>query len=120
MATTFDVIYLGVLADMDTVEGDSDAENAGALVGLTLGSSGDPLHGHVQSFSPGTTGYAGGDPTMYNTANEGDNFSIDGGADQTHDMTMLYDVTITYVDGSTATATAILTQDTDGNTYLVP
>jgi len=101
VATTFDVIFLGVLADMDTVEGDLDAENAGALVGLTLGSNGDPLYDHIQSFSPGTAGYASGSATAYDPDTTNDTFSIDGGPDQTFDMAMLY-------------------KDDAGNTYLVP
>lgn len=120
MATTFDVIYLGVLADMDTTEGDQDAEGAGNLVGLTLGSSGDPLFDHIQSFSPGSTGYSADDATAYDPDTSGDTFSIDGGPDQTFDMGMIYTATITYADGSTATANVMLAQDTDGNTYLAP
>lgn len=120
MATTFDVIYLGVLADMDTTEFNNDAEGAGDLVGLTLGSSGDPLFDHIQSFSPGSTGYSGDDATAYDPNSTNDTFSIDGGPDQIFDMGMIYEATITYADGSTATANVMLAQDTVGNTYLTP
>lgn len=120
MPTTFDVIYLGVLADIDTVEGDPDAENAAALTGLTLGSSGDPLFDHIQSFSPGTTGFGLGTAGAYDPDTTDDTFSIDGGADQTFDMAMLYNATISYADGSTGSAVVILAQDDAGNTYLVP
>ena len=52
MATTFDVIYLGLAPDIDPVEGDNFAENAGALEGQTFGSAGDPLFIHIQTLSP--------------------------------------------------------------------
>ncbi len=39
MATTFDVLYLGVLPLIDPVEGNVTAENAAALTGLTIGTA---------------------------------------------------------------------------------
>ncbi|MGH1417140.1 MAG: LamG-like jellyroll fold domain-containing protein, partial [Pelagimonas sp.] len=121
MATTFDVIYLGVLSDLDTAEGDNFAEGAGGLIGSTLGSAGDPLYNHVQSLSPGSTGYSGGfNSTEYDHSVQTDTFSIDGGADQVFDMGMGYNALITYADGSTATAVVGIAQDTAGNAYLVP
>ncbi len=40
MPTSFSVISLGVLPDIDTQEGNNTAENAGALVGMTFGGPG--------------------------------------------------------------------------------
>ncbi len=121
MATTFDVIYLGVQADFDTVNGDYIAENGSALEGLTIGSAGDPLFSRVQSFSPGSTGYSGGaNANLYDPNATVDTFRIDGGPDQTHDMTMGYNATVTYADGTTATGQFSVFQDHDGNTYLAP
>ncbi|MDJ0627514.1 MAG: Hint domain-containing protein [Rhodobacter sp.] len=121
MPTTFDVFYLGVQPIMDTVEGDHFAENATALQGLTFGSSGDALANYIQAFSPGTTGWGGGDNAdSYDHDFTTDTFSIDGGADQIYDMGMAYNATITYIDGTTAIVTAAIVQDTAGNTYWVP
>lgn len=116
MPTTFTALFLGNLADIDTFEGNNTAENAGALVGLTFGSVANPLVDSAVTWS------AVGDPgsfyDMDNTPSE--QFSIDGGPAQTFDATAIYDATITYTDGSTATITAVLAQDVNGNTYLVP
>ncbi len=60
MATTFTVFSLGKLADMDTIEGNTVAENAGALVGMTFGGEGNALLNSAATFSPGTWGYTGG------------------------------------------------------------
>ncbi|MBV7409414.1 Hint domain-containing protein [Maritimibacter sp. DP1N21-5] len=121
MATTFNVFYLGVLPDMDTFEGNSNAENAGALVGMRFGSQSDPLRDHVHTMSPGSTGYAGGATRdSYDSNSRNDTWRIDGGSDHLHDMAMNYVATITYLDGSTATVTAVLVQDTAGHTYWVP
>ncbi len=116
MPTTFSVISLGVLADMDTTEGDDVAENASALVGMTFGSAGDALvNDFVTMASVGTV------DSSYGTNNSpADQFSIDGGAAQTFDSTAIYNATITYTDGTTATYTAVLYQDVSGNTYLAP
>lgn len=122
MATTFDVFYLGTGPSIDPTEGDSVSENASVLVGLTYGTSSDPLVNHIGSFSPGSTGYSGGDATRYDTDNNlsNDTFRIDGGADQVVDGLAIYNATITYVDGTTATITSVVVQDAAGNLYLVP
>ncbi|WP_108259351.1 Hint domain-containing protein [Mangrovicoccus ximenensis] len=121
MATTFDVIYLGTFATIDNVEGNALADNAAALNGLTVGSADQPLWKNIQSFSPGSTGYGGGISSGYDQSNSpSETFRINGGADQTFDAGTLYNGTITFVDGSTATARLILIQDTTGHTYLAP
>lgn len=116
MPTTFNVISIGVLADMDTTEGNNVAENASGLVGMTFGSAGDALvNDFVTMSSVGTV------DTSYGTNNSpADQFSIDGGAAQTFDSTAIYNATITYIDGTTATYTAVLYQDVNGNAYLAP
>ena len=108
MPTTFNVISLGVLADIDTAEGNTTAENAAALVGLTFGDATSPLvdsfvtlsEGSVPFDSDGNTFYDMNDPTP-------ETFSIDGGADQGFDGTSVYSATITYTDGTTATISAV-------------
>ncbi|MGD9864913.1 MAG: Hint domain-containing protein [Pseudodonghicola sp.] len=122
MATTFNVISLGVYADIDPTEGNAVAENASSLVGLTIGSASDPLFNHFASFSPGTTGSAAGTSSVYDMNNNAanDTFSVDGGADQIFDGVANYNATITYKDGTTASITAIVFQDVNGNTYWAP
>lgn len=122
MPTTFNVISLGVLADIDTTEGNDIAENASALVGLTLGDISNPLWEQTRSLSPGTGGSGGGNTTAYdmNNTTSSENFRLDGGPNQTFDGTSIYNATITYTNGTTATITAVIFQDTAGNSYLAP
>lgn len=122
MPTTFNVISLGKFALIDPTEGNTTAENASALVGRTFGDLWNPLWEDVQSLSPGTGGFAGGTATAYDMNNTAasERFRIDGGANQIFDGTAIYNATITYVDGTTATITAVIFQDTLGNTYLAP
>lgn len=125
MATTFYLFSLGVAPIIDTVEGSNNSENHNALNGLVFGGPSDPIAGNIQQLSDSPSGnYTGGTlsssyESNNSTANE--TFSIDGGAEQTHDATMVYENTlITYSDGTTATIDAIVMQDTDGNLYLLP
>lgn len=131
MPTTFGVIYLGTGPQIDPTEGtilsgNSTSENAAALVGETYGSSGGPLYDNIQTFSPGSTGYSDGASDAYDTDNytslleDEDTFSIDGGADHTFDAIVVYNATITYTDGTTASISAVVFQDTVGNLYLAP
>ncbi len=123
MATEFEVIFLGTAPIMDTVEGNRVSENYAALEGMTFGSASDPLKDHVQTFAPGTGGFSGGASSSsyeldQNSASE--NFTINGGPDQVYDSGMMFNATITYMDGTTDIITAGIIQDTVGNTYLVP
>lgn len=122
MTTTFDVFYLGVGPLIDPTEGNETPENAAALVGTTYGSVGNPLHQNIHEFSPGTNGFGGGNAAGYDVDNNlsNDQFRIDGGPDQTFDAAAIYDVTITYSNGTTAAITATIFQDTSGNLYLMP
>lgn len=116
MPTTFNVISIGVLTDMDTTEGNTVAENAAALVGLTFGSAGNTLVNDFVSMSP-----VGAVDASYGSNNApADQFSINGGTAQTFDSTAVFNATITYIDGTTATYTAVLFQDVNGNAYLSP
>lgn len=58
MATAINVLYLGTAVDIDPTEGNTSIENGEALNGQCYGSAGDPLHGCIHSFAPGTGGYA--------------------------------------------------------------
>ncbi|MFN3577318.1 MAG: Hint domain-containing protein [Tabrizicola sp.] len=55
-----------------------------------------------------------------NNSLSNDTFSINGGPLQTFDGVANYNATITYLDGTTATITAVIFQDTAGNTYWAP
>lgn len=126
MATTFDLFPLGTASQIDTVEGNFTSENHSALNGQVFGSALDPVSSNLTSLSPSTgyfNSYSGG---ATSNAYDANNFSsnerfVIGGVTYTHDATMIYDNTvITYSDGSTATVTAIVMQDTNGNLYLIP
>ena len=121
MPTTFNVISLGQLADMDLVEGDIYADNASALLGLTFGGIGNALADDFVTFSPGSTGYDGGVAGTYDQANVSDDtFRIDGGPEQVFDSTARFFATLTYIDGTSVAAEVVLFQDTNGNSYIAP
>ncbi len=117
MATTFDVFYLGVFADLDPVEGNYSAENAESLVGSTIGGAEAPLSGNLVTLNQYNSDY-----TEYyiNNAESNDQFQIDGGAALTFDSLVEYGATITYTDGTTANITAVVFQSSDGQTFLAP
>ena len=112
----------GNFASIDPTEGNTQSENASSLVGQTFGGVGDSLVNDIQSFSTGSTGFGGGNTSAYDMNNSALNeaFSINGGPDQVFDGTAVYNATITYIDGTTATITAVVFQDSAGNTYLSP
>lgn len=120
MTTTFSVFYLGTVAGLDPTEDNNIAENAASILGTTFGSPGGPLYNQIQTLSPGD--YSSDAVDGYDTDNSiaNDTFRIDGGALQTMDTVVNYNATITYLDGTTATITAVVFQDTDGNLYLAP
>ena len=116
MPQTFTALFLGNLADIDTTEGNYTAENASALVGQTFGAPGDALLNNAVTWS--AVKVSGSVYDMNNSTNE--KFSIDGGPAQTFDATSVYKATVTFADGSTGNISAVVAQDTDGNTYLMP
>ena len=121
MPTTFNVISLGQLADMDLVEGDIYADNASALVGLTFGGVQNALVDDFVVFSPGSTGYSGGYLEGYDQDNSpSETFRIDGGPEQFFDSNARFFATVTYIDGTTASVEVVVFQDTLGNSYIAP
>jgi hypothetical protein len=120
MPTTFNVFSLGVWPFIDPTEGNQTAENAGALVGQTFGSPGNALLNSAATLTP--VSFSGGTVDAYdmNNALSSDTFRINGGPVQTFDGVAVYNATITYINGSTATITAVIFQDTVGNTYWAP
>ncbi len=120
MPTTFSVFSLGQQAIIDPTEGNTNAENASALVGESFGSSSDPLFNSEATFS--SISHSGGGSSYFdqNQWSSSDQFSIDGSGSFTFDAAAIYNATITYSDGTTDTITAVVFQDTNGNTYLAP
>ncbi|MEO8244451.1 MAG: Hint domain-containing protein [bacterium] len=124
MATTFNWIYLGASnTAMDPIEGNTWMENAGAFVGQTYGTAGDPLHMHITSAQMlDSTGNAGLLDTNSFFGNY-DQFKTDMGgglATYAFDGVAVYNATITYANGTTATITAVVVQDTSGKLFLAP
>lgn len=119
MPTSYEVISLGNLAKIDTTQRNEVVENAGGILG-TYGSAESPLSGQVQTLS--ANNLLEDDNNSYDLDNGGgyDSFRINGGAAQNFDASAVYNATITYTDGTTATITATVFQDVNGNTYLAP
>lgn len=120
MPTTFSVFSLGQQAIIDPTEGNTTAENASALVGESFGSAGDPLFDSEATFA--SISHSGGSRNIFdqNQWSSSDQFSIDGSGSYTFDASVIYNATITYTDGTTDTITAVVFQDTNGNTFLAP
>lgn len=136
MPTTFNVVSLGTVTDstgatviIDPIDGsgDLDAENASQLVGLTFGGpdgdflTGENLFNRFAVMSQGQPGFNSGTNNIYDQDNDPDErFRIDGGPSQVFDAVATYNATITYWDGTTATISAVIFQDVNGNTYWAP
>jgi Ca2+-binding RTX toxin-like protein len=120
---TFNWIFLGNFAtDLDPTEGNTIAENAGLLVGSSYGTASDPLAAHVTSVTTIDNGGTSGVIDQNNTLSN-DQFLTDIGAGPTtytFDSSVIYNATITYINGTTATVSAVIAQDTLGNLYLAP
>lgn len=119
MATSYEVIFLGTLPRIDPTQDNEVAENATAILG-THGSSASPLSSRVGTLTADRL--SEDDNSSYDTDNNGgyDSFRINGGAVQNFDAVATYNATIQYADGTTATITATVFQDVNGNTYLAP
>ena len=122
MPTTFNWIYLGRTGALDPTEGDSDAENANNLVTTTWGSTGSPLYDRIRTVTTIDNGGAAG--ALDNNNNVvNDQFITDIGAGPqtfTFDTNVVYSVTITYSDGTSATISGVLVQSTSGDLFFAP
>ena len=123
MATTFNWFYLGTsTTQLDPTEGNNVAENASLFVGRTYGSAVDPLYNHLTSATMidngGTVGVLDQNNNLSN-----DQFSTNIGSGTqtfTFDASVIYNATITYANGTTATVTAVIAQDTAGRLFFAP
>ncbi|MEM9550851.1 MAG: Hint domain-containing protein [Pseudomonadota bacterium] len=123
MATTFTVFSLGQLPIWDPVEGNTILNRNNVFSALqTFGSPTDPLFQNRVEFAPAGNGFSGGTATDYDIDGNisQDQFSIDGGATQDFDALMIFEATITYDDNTTADISAVVFQDSSGNTYWAP
>lgn len=122
MPTTFNWIYLGRTGSIDPTEGNNTAENAGALVGTTWGTSGDPLYTRITSATTIDNGGISGSLDNNNSVSNDEFITNIGAGIQTftYDANAVYNATITYTDGTTATITAVLVQSTTGELFFAP
>ncbi|GLS87802.1 hypothetical protein GCM10010873_27760 [Cypionkella aquatica] len=125
MATTYYGIYLGTsTSQLDPTEGNSNNEGYAAFQNTTWGSSTAPLSANKVSITAGNfTG--GADAASLETNNNVENATLStniGGTAYTltYDGTAIYNATLNYADGTTATVTAVLVQTTDGRLFLMP
>lgn len=123
MPTTFNAIFLGNIAtQIDPTENNYVAENADQLVGQTFGSAADPLFTHIVSVTANDLG-GGSGYLNQNQSESSDTITVDlgsGPVTNVYDAVAVYNTTVTYADGSTATVSAIVMQDTVGNLFLAP
>ncbi|HSF63235.1 MAG TPA: Hint domain-containing protein [Paracoccaceae bacterium] len=123
MPLTYNGFFLGTGTLIDPTEGNTIAENANLLVGQTYGAPGDPLLNDVVSI---TSVNRGGDSTALEQDNAVANdrvrvdFGTGGPVTYTFDAAVNYSATITYVNGTTASVTAVVFQTTSGELFLVP
>ncbi|MBB1490541.1 Hint domain-containing protein [Paracoccus sp. MC1854] len=137
MPTTWNAIYLGDLVRgtpatdivLDPTEGSGStrntiSENANLLVNRSFGTTADPLHKNIFAV----TGISrGGEATLLEQDNSvaNDQISVDlnrSGTPQlmTYDGLTVYNSTIQFHDGSTASFPVLIFQTTTGETFLAP
>lgn len=125
-AATWDAIYLGQLTQwLDLTEGNSVAENAGSIVGQTFGGTSAPLYDKVVEITTvNDTSNDGAEPVLRSDSNFGfDQISYDIGNGQVttqYDALAVYNVTLTFADGTTGQITAVLFQDWDKQLFFAP
>lgn len=123
MPTTFNWIYLGTTSVvLDPTEGNSNTENAAGIVGTTWGSTTVPLYTRITSATMinngGNTGVL---DTNNNVSNDQFTSNIGAGVQTfVYDGGGVYNVTITYADGTTATISGVIVQSTTGELFFAP
>lgn len=125
MPNVYNWIHLGTVATaLDPTEGNSGAENAGsnAFVGQSFGSVATPLYAAITEVTADATG---GDPAVLEADNTiaSDTLTTDTGAGavaQVYDGSAIYQATLTYADGSTASVAVRVVQTESGDLFLAP
>ena len=114
---TFTVINLGTFADVDPTETNGVSENADDLLGV-YGGFGDELYNSRQTavtFDSDSDGRLDDNDTGATP----ENIVIDGDTYQL-DSTHVFEATVTFADASTGSFTAVVSQTTTGETFLMP
>ncbi len=119
MSTTFQVMYLGQLALIDSVQGDETAENAGAILGSYYNST-DPAYDHTYQLTADRLSEDANDTYDVDNGGGHDRFFVNGTGPYDFDAVAEYQITLTYIDGTTANITAYVFQDTTGHTFIAP
>ncbi|MFN3845812.1 MAG: Hint domain-containing protein [Paracoccaceae bacterium] len=118
-SSTYNLIQLGTVADIDPTESNGISENAASLL-TTWGSTAAPLSGNIVRV---TAVDVNGDGILAdndnNNAGNTEHFLIDG-VQAYLDSTQVYDATVTFSDGTSGTFTAVVIQLTDGRVFLAP
>lgn len=114
----FEGFYFGVVPDLDVDESNYRTENAASFVGTVFGTVADPAYLHLVNI-------AITDQDNDGISQENDFFGapdslIYNGSSQFLDSVAEYAVTLTFADGSTATAELELLQDVSGRLFITP
>lgn len=123
MPTTWNAIFLGNSATaLDPTEGDAHSENSGSFLGTTFGSDTNRLSKQVVSVQATNVGGSGTSLDTNNfDANDTVTYDIGAGSQtQIFDGIVVYNALLTYVDGLSASITAVVFQDDAGNLFLAP
>ncbi|MGB0902572.1 Hint domain-containing protein [Halocynthiibacter sp.] len=119
--STSDVIFLGNFADADTDETTVSIENTAPYLGVH-GSAADPLKNHLLSVTYDDVNSDNNIRTNNFSPNETISYDLDDGngvITSEVDSLIVANLTVTYMDGSTASFTnTVLYQDTSGNLFL--
>lgn len=119
---TWNAFSVGRQTHIDTRENNQIAERAEDLVGLTFGGPGDALADAIVNV---TTIDRGGSRNVLDQSSRDsrDRFNVEDNGQTTYygfDAAAAYESTITYADGSTAVATVVVFQATNGDTFVAP
>ncbi len=117
VGSSYSLIHLGTMADVDPNENNSGSENAADLIG-TYGGSGNPLYEQIVAATANDVDQDGtvADDDRGRSA---ETFTING-VDHALDSTQVYDATVTFADGTSGTFSAVVVQMDNGDVYLAP
>lgn len=118
MSTTFQVMYLGRLAIIDSTQGNETAENADAILGSYF-DAGNPAYNYTTELTAGRLSEDANDTYDVDNGGGHDSFWV-AGYELLFDAVAEYNITLTYIDGTQATITAYVFQDVNGETFLAP
>lgn len=117
VGATYTVINLGNFADVDPDETNGISENAGTLLG-TYGGVGSELYNNFQTATANDTN-ADNSLADNDSGATPETLTVDG-VTYSLDSTQVYDATVTFTDGSSGAFTAVVSQTTTGETFMMP